>query len=717
MAPASNAYLLEVGTEELPIGFLKTAPEELTAAVRRMLEEQQIACGDVTVLATPRRLALIVEGLPDKQADREMLLKGPPRRIGWDDKDKPTPAAEGFAKKSGIQAADLQPQTIDGEEYLVFNRQVPGQAVKDVLAEQLPGLVLGLSGSHFMRWADTTIRFSRPIQWLLSLWNDQHLPLRIGPVSSGAVTRGHRILSQGDITVSSVAAYADTLEREGSVLVDQQQRRRNIWQAVEAAAGAMKGRVEPDEDLLDTVTMLVEWPTVVVGEFDPRFLEIPAMVSRTVMVAHQKYFPLWRAEDQQLLPHFITVSNGLPQASDNIRKGNTKVITARLEDARFFFREDQKTPLADRLEGLKGLTFQKGLGTLYDKTLRLEQLTGAMATRLPQQIPALACDADEARRAAHLVKADLSTGMVFEFPELQGLMGRQYARLGGETGAVAEAIYEHYLPRFMGDAVAVTPIGIIVSLADKMDTLVAVFSQEKAKLPTGSRDPLGLRRMATGILQTLMQNQLALDLGAWMDEAYTLLETQLKALPKPPAMKSRGETLALLDEFILQRLKVHLLELENRHDMIDAVLAPTPDGQTALGNLPSALARLEALKNLAASPEAFAAIYEPANRVARILGENARTGLTLNSVDAALFADDSERALLAALKPILVGSQPLSPGDQLQQLTSLTAPVNQFFEKVLVNDPDARVRENRYNLLSLIHGLYGRLAMFSKLTV
>lgn len=699
-AVMSNLYLLEIGTEELPAGFLATAPAELEGKVRQALDELALPCLGISVFATPRRLALRIDGLPESQGDREQLLKGPPARVALDAEGKMTQAALGFAKKSGIDANLLKQEVIDGETYLVHRQMISGKPSAELLADILPDLVLGLSGSHFMRWANHEVKFSRPIRWLLSLWNSKHLPISIGPVSSSNVTFGHRVLSKvdGPITISGVEAYADTLQSQGSVLVDQSKRRETIWQMISETAKCINGTVIKNEELLDTVTMLVESPSIIVGRFKEQYLEVPSEVTTTVMAVHQKYFPVLDAKGN-LMPCFLTVSNGKPESADTIRIGNEKVITPRFEDARFFFEEDKKTPLADRLEALKGVTFQKGMGSMNDKAQRLQSLSKAVAIQMDLSIEQI----KHVERAALLAKADLVTSMVFEFTELQGVMGQKYAQLQGEPEAVSQAIFEHYLPRFNGDLVATSPIGLAVSLADKIDTLVCVFGQENAKLPTGSKDPMGLRRMALGVIETISQNQLKIDLPALFKAAYG----QLGKL----ATATEQTMLDRLKDFMRQRLKVNWLEENIRHDVLDAVLEA---GNDPFSDLQDARTRLGLLRELITNEQQLKALYEPANRISKILGDKYIASATVADIQPAKFVATAEQALFDLL-PAVVDSSDYTA--LIQSLLKLTSPIEQFFDAVLINDPDQAVRQNRYNILSVIHSQYLRLANFSKLVV
>lgn len=705
-SPQGNQYLLEIGAEELPLEFLLSAPTELIDKVKAALDEQALSYGDATVYVTPRRMALIIQDLPELQEERTFKTKGPPIRVALDANGNPSQAGLGFARKLGVDFSQLVQETIDGETYMVLNQQMAGRPTPEILAELLPGIVLSLSGSHFMAWGSNTIRFSRPIRWLASIWNNQHLPLSIGPVSSDTLSYGHRVMSEGPVHISAVADYLSLLEKEGAVMADQGQRKALIWKQLQASAEELGGQVLENEDLLNTVTMLVEHPSIVVGRFEERFLEIPEEVTTTVMTAHQKYFPV-REKSGKLMPCFMTVSNGRREAADTIRHGNEKVLTARLEDARFFFTEDQKTPLQDRLENLKGITFQKGLGSMYEKTRRLEKLAGQVAKALRY------ADADQqqTQRAAMFAKADLVTGMVFEFTELQGAMGRKYAKLSGESDSVAEAIFEHYLPRFTGDIIARSPVGIAVSLADKIDTIVAVFSQKNAKLPSGSKDPLGLRRMASGIIQTVLENRLSIDLLALMSKAYQSLTA---SAPATAQFQDERTTLDLVNTFILQRFRGLLLEQDNRYDLIDAVLEAD---QAPLSDIQDVLIRLEALKRLTQDTEALKKVYEPANRIYKILGKNYNPAAAAADVGEAHFRDPSENALFDQIKALEANHQARDYVTLSQALSSLNPAVELFFEKVMVNDPDDTVRKNRYNLLSVLNRFYLKLACFTKLVV
>jgi glycyl-tRNA synthetase beta chain len=719
--PNPHRYLLEVGTEELPVPFLLSAPAELCEKVKTLLNQYALPFHAVSAEVTPRRITLDITGLPEQQASQTETVKGPPVRIALDETGNPSKAGLGFAKKMGIAFETLQQECIEGETYLVLHQNKVGQSVRDILAKHLPETLLGLSGSHFMAWGTGSIRFSRPIRWLLSLWDAQSLPICIGAVESAQYTYGHRLLANTKIAVHNPDHYLDELRETGRVILQAGQRKALIVEQLNQTAKSMKATVIQNDDLLDTVTMLVEYPSVMVGKFEERFLTLPSEVIQTVMTAHQKYFAL-QDQSGKLLPCFLIVSNGDAACEKTICHGNEKVIKARLQDASFFFEEDRKKSLASYVQQLSGITFQKKLGTMADKTARLEQLTHFVAEHLAYTPQTL----QHAVRAAHLAKADLVTGMVFELTELQGIMGMHYAKHSGEPNEVAIAIQEHYLPRFMGDGLAQSQAGIAVSLADKIDTVVTVFSQQSARLPSGSKDPMGLRRMVTGIIQTILDsavpdstlpNQpLRVNLPLLFSVAcQNLMKSQVGQASQQ--FRTETETLQLISDFILQRLRGLLLEQHFRYDVIEAALDAS---QPALEDLGHLLDRCKALKHLTGMPEEFSLLYEPANRVARILGDQYKPEVTLNTVEVSRFCTSQEKALFAQLESILQNPAKLDSEtaciNWLEQLGTLAKPVELFFEGVMVNDPDAQVRNNRYNLLSLLHQLYLQMACFSRLS-
>lgn len=700
-------YLLEVGTEELPASFLHTVVPELTARVSTMLEGLQLPYGSIEVQLTPRRIALWIKALEAQQPDTDEWVKGPPASHAFDDSGQPTKAAQGFAQKMGVSVDQLQRQTVGDVEYVAVHQHRKGQSVFECLPNHLPEVVLSLPGSHFMAWDESEIRFSRPIRWCLSLYGDQPIPLTFGLTPSANQTIGHRFFAaKTPIAVNTVEEYVPKLRQEGNVWVNIDERKQQIWKDVKQKAAELGGSVEENPDLLDMVAMLVETPTIVEGRFNESFLVLPKEVITTVMTSHQKYFPVI-ASHGGLLPYFLTVSNNpSPEAKSYIQLGNEKVLKARLDDAAFFFHEDTKQPLEGYVEALKGMAFQKGLGSMYDRTLRLQNLVAALAPLLKVSTE----DLHQAQRAAWLCKADLATLMVRELTELQGVVGAHYARHAGEAEPIAKAIEAHYWPRFQGDAIAQDPVSVLLSLADKLDTLFAVFSQKDARLPTGSKDPMGLRRMANGLLLTVIHNPWSLDLT----QAFSLAFNNLGALAKD----SESVVIERVSQFMLQRFKGSLLEQSYSYDAIDAVFGADP---SLWSDLHDVMKRLDQLKAFQQNEAVFKPVYESANRTSKILGDGYDPTATLDQVDEGLLKEPAEQHLFQTLKPIFeaMATEPREAWVEhwRDQFQTLSPAIVQFFEAVLVNADDAAVKTNRYRLLSAVNRLYRSVADFTKLVV
>jgi len=698
----SATYLLEIGTEELPVSFLQTARVELKDRFAEAFAKQRLAFETIDIMATPRRLVVRVANLATQQQTADELLKGPPATVAFDASGNPTPAALGFAKRVGVDVTQLARETVDGTEYVVYHRKLAGEPVQSVLPQIVPDVVLGLSGSHFMAWDTSEIRFSRPIRWVVSLLDDAVVPVTIGLTQAGRISRGHRFQADAmSVSVQSVRTYATQLWEEGHVAVDIEQRKAKIWAMLEEKAASLGGHVPQNPDLLETVTFLVESPQVIAGQFDEAYLKLPKEVIMTVMEAHQKYFPVVKA-DGSLHPAFMTISNNTyPQAASTIASGNERVLKARLDDATFFFEEDTKHPLSHYLENLKGITFQKGLGSLYEKSMRMQ----ALAKTLAPVLGLSDSQSQEAQKAASLAKADLATGMVRELTELQGVIGRHYAKLSGETDAVSEAIEAHYLPKFSGDAVAKSPVSLTVSLVDKLDTLVAVFAQKGARIPTGSKDPMGLRRLALGLIQTILENKLTLNLS----EALVLAYDNLGALAGVP----KSEALEQVERFLLQRFNGYLLDQGYAYDTIDAVLSTDA---SPWANLQDTLTRLSLLKDFQQNRTQFTPVYEAANRTARILGDAYQVAVTPAVISPALFDSPAEEALYQTLTVTSPAPSALTP-QLVAAYVAWTPAVEGFFESVLVNSPDASVKANRYALLSLLNQGFRQLADLTQLVV
>ncbi|HEY9828629.1 MAG TPA: glycine--tRNA ligase subunit beta, partial [Stenomitos sp.] len=502
-------FLLEVGTEELPAQFVSSALQQWRSRIPADLSANLLEPERIEYFGTPRRLAVLIHGLSEQQPQKTEDLKGPSAQAAFKD-GQPTQAAIGFARKQGVEVADFEIRPTEKGEFVFVCKVTEGRKTPEVLTELIPQWIFGLEGKRFMRWADGDLRFSRPIRWLVSLWDDAVLPIEIVnaevTVKSDRQSWGHRVLHPDPVTIPSAAVYAATLEA-AFVQVDPAQREKNIVTQVQAVAQKKKGVAEIPEDLLSEVVFLVEWPTAVAGSFDAEFLQLPSEVATTEMVSHQRYFPIRDPKKtEQLLPYFITVSNGDPAKSEIIAAGNERVIRARLSDGQFFFKADQAIPLADYLPKLETVTFQADLGSMRAKVERIR----ANAKLIAAQLQLDGAIADKVDRAAELCKADLVTQMVGEFPELQGIMGEKYALASKESTSVATAIAEHYLPRSADDVLPRTPIGQIVAISDRLDTLVCIFGL--GLLPSGSSDPFALRRAANAIVKIIWSAPLSLNL-------------------------------------------------------------------------------------------------------------------------------------------------------------------------------------------------------------
>jgi glycyl-tRNA synthetase beta chain len=689
----SKELLFEIGTEEIPSEYLPAALADLAATAKRLLGEERLAFGSVRTLATPRRLVLLAEGLAEAQEDRVRQVTGPTKAVAFDAEGNPTRAAQGFARAQGVPVEQLQVRVLEKGEYVVAVVEERGAKAVDLLPGLLVRLIGQLSFPKFMRWGNGTVRFVRPIRWLLALYGGRLLEFTVDGVPSGNKTYGHRFLSPRSARVRGFAEYLQTLE-EKHVIVDQDRRRDLVVRLATEAAASVGGAPLLDPDLVETVTHLVELPTVVCGSFKPEFLALPREVVITPMRKHQRYFPVVDAGGN-LLPHFVAISNTSAKDMELIREGNERVLRARLTDAEFFYREDRKIPLADRVPDLQGIVFQERLGTVLDKVDRIEALAAHLAEAMGPDTAAAA----KARRAARLCKADLATTMVKEFPELQGIMGADYARLSGEEAEVARAIEEHYRPRFAGDAVAGSTLGAIVALADKLDTLSGCFGI--GVTPTGAGDPFALRRAALGVVVTLLDRKLAIPLAPAVRRALALLGARCVR----PAAEVEREVL----EFLRGRLHTLLQERGIAADLADAALA------AGIDNVPDAARRAEALMGLRKEPD-FAELAVTFRRVVNILPP----GFS-RPVNPQQFVESAERALhgqtaglRAEVAPMLAAGEYLRA---LRHIAALRPVVDMFFDEVLVMAEDANLRENRLALLAEVAQLFARIADFTRIAV
>jgi glycyl-tRNA synthetase beta chain len=680
--------LLEIGTEEIPARFMAGALAQLETITIKRLNELRIVYGGVRAVGTPRRLTLVVHEVADRQADKQSENKGPAVKIAFDETGAPTKAAQGFARGQGIDVSQLVVK--DGYVYAVVHEV--GRSVQELLPVLLPEIIHSLTFPKTMRWSNLDMRFVRPIRWLVALFGKEVVPFTIAQVSTGNVTWGHRFLSKEAIEVHSVDDYFSKLA-ENHVMVDQEVRRRVIREQVERIAISQGGTATIDEDLLEEVVYLVEYPTALCGRFEDKYLDLPAEAVITPMREHQRYFPVF-SEEGKLLPVFITVRNGGSDYIDIVRHGNERVLKARLADARFFFEEDQKIALADRVDKLKTIVFQDGLGTLYDKTQRIERLSAIIAHAVGIEenvLPAIA-------RGAKLSKADLVTGMVCEFTELQGIMGREYARVSGEEAVVAQAIFEHYLPRFAGDHLPETPAGRIISIADKLDNIVATFS--RGLIPTGSQDPYALRRQALGIVNILIDAQYNISLHEILANSMELLAI---------SQDKQQELLVDIGEFFRLRMKNLLTDDNIRYDIADAVMAVEHD------NVYDTWLRAKALaldSGTVALQKAVQAFTRAGN-----LSKNAVD----ETIEPKLFTTEAEHALFQAYSSARSSIDGLTADKNysgvLAKMAEMTAPIDTFFGAVMVMAEDLAVRNNRLSLLKAITGLAAQMADLSKIVV
>ncbi|MEM9265150.1 MAG: glycine--tRNA ligase subunit beta [Cyanobacteria bacterium P01_F01_bin.13] len=704
-------FLLEVGTEDLPASFVSDALDQWKAKIPTELEEQLLTPESIEFYGTPRRLALVLNGIPERQPDREEESKGPSVKAAFKD-GKPTKAAEGFARSRGVSVDDFEIRETKKGEFIFVTQKIAGRPATEILSALIPQWILGLEGKRFMRWGDGDLRFPRPVRWLVTLMDDQVLPLTLENGSeictSDRISQGHRVLHPEPLTLKSATGYVEAM-RLIYVDVDPEERRKKILAQVEKAAKSVKGEAIVNPDLLDEVINLVEWPTAVVGKYDEEFLELPSEVAITEMESHQRYFPL--KSGNGLLPNFITISNGDPAKSDIIAEGNGRVIRARLSDGMFFFNADRTQTLADYLPKLEMVTFEERLGSMRQKVDRIVGVADAISNQLNLD----ATQTELVNRAALLCKTDLVTQMVGEFPELQGIMGEKYARHSQEPEAVATAISEHYLPKGAGDSLPQSLTGQVVGLADRIDTLVSIFSL--GMKPTGSSDPFALRRAANAIVHIIWAGELDLNLSELLTTVITTFATNRDGV-------NAGELQHELEDFFAQR--VHTLLQDDEAIDYDLVNAVVGDGdlnyrQRMLSHLLDARARARFLREIRTNGT-LASVYETVNRASKLATKGDLDTTTLNPtdiVDTGLFQSPAETAFYESLQQLVPQTQASQAErdyhkliDGLKQAAPVVA---EFFDgpnSVLVMDDDANVRQNRLNLLGLLRNHARVLADF-----
>ncbi len=685
----SAELFLEIGSEEIPAGFLPKAMADLERLMRKELESARISFGQIATFATPRRIALSVQDVDAMQQRQEVTATGPSTKVAFDAEGNPTRAAQGFARSNGVEVSELSRTLTDKGEYLYISKVIEGRPTQDLLPEMVKKVVEGLSFKKSMRWKDLDVRFARPVQWIVALYGGKVLPFSFGNIETGNLSRGHRFMAPDAFEVQGVESYlAETKKR--FVMADPVERRATIAAQVEEAARREGAQLNRDEELLDEVTYLVEWPSAVTGTFEDKYLVLPRELLITSMREHQRYFTLSDAEGK-LLPRFVTIANTLAKNPALVAQGNERVIRPRLADAMFFWNEDQKVSLVSRLESLKTVVYQAKLGSSYEKVMRFQAIAQSLAAQFAPETQALTA------RAALLAKCDLVSAMVFEFTELQGIMGREYARIEGEDERVAKAIHEHYLPIAAGGELPGDDVGAFVSIADKIDTICGCFGV--GLIPTGTADPYALRRGAIGILNIILDRGYALSLPALVDQALVLMGEKLTR----PAAEVRADVL----EFLKGRFFNMLTGQDVAQDVVDAALCAGFDQPL------DALQRIEALAALKQKSD-----FEPLAVAFKRVGNIIKGGVAA-SVDPELFASPCETALFEVLKQVQSqATAAIDKGDYnaaLHSIATLRAPVDSFFDGVMVMDKDDAVRTNRLALLTAIARLFGGIADFSRI--
>jgi len=680
--------IFEIGTEEIPARFIPSALERMQGDISLLLNEQGIPFKTAEAYGTPRRLLLYVKDAAEKQAEKAVEVIGPAKAVAYDKDGAPTKAAIGFVKGQGVDVKELQIKKTDKGEYICAVKKEGGKDTEGLLTELLPRFLLKIDFPKSMYWDDKKIRFARPIRWLTALYGSRPVRFEIANVKSSNMSRGHRFMSPGAFVVEDKESYLHQLEAN-YVIVDPAKRRKMIIEQIEQIAKEKGGSVLKDEELIDTVTFLVEYPAAICGDFDKKYLELPKDILINAMKEHQKYFSIID-KNGSLMPHFICIANTKAKDMDIVKKGNERVLRARLDDASFYFKEDRKKKISDRTNDLKGVVFQEQLGTLYDKVQRDISLTEYLGPIIDAKL------LEPAKRAAYLCKSDLLTGVVGEFPKLQGIIGREYALLDGEKKEAADAIYEHYLPRFAGDELPKTNAGMILSIADKIDNICGCFAI--GLIPTGSQDPYALRRQGLGILQILLSKKIHISLIGLIENALSLLKDKAKKIED-----AKKDAL----DFIRQRMDNLLTSEGYRYDIVDAVLTAKFDDPY------DCFLRIQALNKLKDEPY-FEPLMISFKRVINIVPKDFK-----GAVDEKALKEPAEKELFKAYKALKDDVLPLNKTykyeDALKKISGLKKEVDAFFDKVLVMDKDEGVKGNRLSLLKEIGLLFNIIADFSRI--
>ncbi|MBU4345424.1 MAG: glycine--tRNA ligase subunit beta [Desulfobacteraceae bacterium] len=690
-----NTFLLEIGTEEIPAGYIEPALRSLSGLILQRIDDARIEHGKVKVFGTPRRLAVEVAGVAGKQNPLTTEITGPPERIAFDKDNRPTLAAEKFADKIGISVGSLKVKDTEKGRYLYARKMERGLATRTILKDFLPDVILSVPFPKTMKWADLTIEFARPIHSIMALLGDKVVPFVLGNVKSGRYIFGHSFMSSGRIRLSKPDDYIEIL-RSNYVLIDPKERKKQIARGIDKAAGDCGGRVLQDDDLVDIVTNLIEYPAVVAGGFDKEFLELPCEILITAMREYQKYFAVIDKENN-LMPNFIAVNNTLVRDMSLVTKGHERVLRARLKDAQFFYRSDVERPFEDLVEKLKGVLFQAGLGTVYDKVMRVQKLAGYLAE-------AANFDSDfkqKALRAAYLCKADLVSQVVVEFPKLQGVIGRVYASAAGEPDVVASAIEEYYRPTYSGGRLPETETGAILAIADKIDSICGCFIA--GLIPTGASDPYALRRQGIGIVQIMLDKGFSFSLSELIEKSVTLFGER-----NTDEIKKISDRIYL---FLQNRIAYLLSEKGFSKNVIAAIVSVSAD------NVPDVWNRARALEKLKTKPD-FEPLAIAFKRVVNIIKQAAPVHVV--DIDESLFEHECEAVLFADYKKIK--EKVLDDLDKglfeqaLFDIASLHDSVDAFFDGAMVMAENSSIRNNRLSLLKQIEKLFRLFADFSKIS-
>lgn len=673
-------FLLELGFEELPARFVEGALNQLADSLQTKLKQERLSHGKVTLYSTPRRLTILVEDLAVEQSDLIEEVKGPPKNIAYDADGRLTKAGQGFLRSQGVDETAISVKQFQGADYLYITKEVIGKKTSVVLKPLLEDIINHLNFPKNMRWGTYDLRYARPLRWIIALFGSEVIPVQIGVVTAGNTTYGHRQLAPGTLVINNPQEYANTLANH-YVIADASKRKKMILDQIEVLGKEQRAKVSLDEGLLREVTNLVEYPTAFCGTFNAEFLQVPPEVLVTSMKEHQRYFPV-EDENGKLLAKFIGIRNGANNHLDTVIRGNEKVLAARLADAKFFFDEDQKIGIEENLTKLERVVFQEGLGSMGQKVERIEALSGLLAKKM-----GLESNTKTIRRTARLAKADLVSQMVYEFPELQGIMGEHYALIQGEEPAVAAGIKEHYQPRFAGDALPESVEGTVVSLADKLDTLVGYFAL--GRIPTGSQDPFALRRQAQGVVQILLKTGFDISLGDLISlAAYGYTNITLSA--------DNGHA---LEEFLLARLKVILLEQGYSYDLVDTIMAHEEEDV----GIPNLLGKIEALDRML-NTESFQDLLTAFERVVNLADKYQGEILEPKAFTPSdrIFAD----AIGTLDKDCEIHLSTRDYDAVLQRLAQFRTHVDRFFTEVMIMDQDPVIRGNRLALLHKAKGIY-----------